>query len=348
MTSVIGGGPKAEKGRVLAVDDTPESLKLLTDILIEGGFDVRAAINGELALKAAVNNPPELALLDIQMPGIDGFEVCRRLKAHPKTKDVPVIFVSALSEADDKVQGFALGAVDFVTKPYNRAELLARVGTHLELSRLRNRLEDEVEARTAALLESERRLQTTLVDFVAAIMTTIEMRDPYTAGHQKRVSAIATAIARAMKLPETQVEGIYLASLVHDSGKIRIPIEILCNPGRLNDIEYKFIQLHPQIGYDILKTIDFPWPIAQIVLQHHERLNGSGYPHGLKGDDILLEARILAVADVLEAMASHRPYRAALGVDRAVAEITGNADILYDAAVAEACLKLLSEGGLPL
>ena len=146
-----------------------------------------------------------------------------------------------------------------------------------------------------------------------------------------------------MKLPQDKIEGVRIASLVHDIGKISIPAEILNKPTKLSKIEYSLIKDHPQIGYDILKSIDFPWPIAQIVLQHHERLNGSGYPQGLKGEDILLEARIMGIADVIEAMDSHRPYRPALGIDAALEKITPNKGILYDPKVVDACLKLFKK-----
>lgn len=176
----------------------------------------------------------------------------------------------------------------------------------------------------------------------------VEIKDPYTAGHQKRVTRLASAIAEELGLPKEQIEGIRIAGLIHDIGKVSIPAEILSKPGRITDLEFSVIKTHSQAGYDILKTIEFPWPIAQIVLQHHERLNGSGYPQGLSGEEILLEARILGVADVVEAMASHRPYRPALGIDKALEEITQNRGILYDARVAEACLKLFADKGFTL
>jgi putative two-component system response regulator len=331
------------KGRILAVDDTPASLKLLTDILTEKGYEVRSAINGELALNSAINNPPELMLLDIRMPTMDGFEVCRRLKNHPSTREVPVIFVSALLDTGEKVQGFELGAVDFVTKPYQRDELLARVRTHLEVGRLRNNLEELVEERTRELRESEKKHRASLLEFIAAIAATVEMRDPYTAGHQRRVAKLAGAIANELHLAEDQIEGLYLAAVVHDIGKIRIPAEILCKPGRLDEIEFSLIKQHVQTGYEILKAISFPWPIATVVQQHHERVGGQGYPMGLNGDQILLEARILGVADVVEAMITHRPYRPGLGVPAALEEIRNNRDVLYDPVVVDACLRLFKE-----
>ncbi|QPK64564.1 response regulator [Methylomonas sp. LL1] len=337
-----------DKGIILVVDDTPASLKLLTNLLKEEGYKVRSAINGELALHSAAGNPPELILLDICMPEMDGYEVCRRLKHQADTHNVPVIFVSAVTDTDEKVKGFELGAVDFVTKPYQREELLARVRTHLEVNRLRNRLEELVDERTGKLVESEKKLRAGLLDFIAAMAATVEMRDPYTAGHQRRVANLAVAIGRELPLAEDQLEGLHLAGVVHDVGKIPVPAEILSMPRRLSEIEFNLIKEHSKTGYEIMKSIDFPWPISQAILQHHERLDGSGYPQGLKGRDILLEAKILAVADVVEAMASHRPYRPGLGIAAALEEIENNSGVLYDSAVASVCLKLFRQLGYQL
>lgn len=187
------------------------------------------------------------------------------------------------------------------------------------------------------------RLRETLIATVNALASTIEMRDPYTAGHQRRVTLLACAIAEEMGLTDDQFDGLRMAGLIHDLGKINVPAEILSKPGRINDIEYSIIRFHPQICHDILKTIELPWPVATIVLQHHERLNGSGYPQGLKDDEIMLEARILAVADVVEAMASHRPYRPALGITHALTEITKHGGTLYDPEVIDACLKVFTK-----
>lgn len=186
-------------------------------------------------------------------------------------------------------------------------------------------------------------LQASLEDTMRAIASIVEMRDPYTAGHQVRVADLAAAIAKQMGLPDEQVHAIHLAGTVHDLGKIQIPSEILSKPGRITDLEFRLIKVHPQAGYDILKGISFPWPIAQMVLQHHERMDGSGYPQGLKGDAILLEARILSVADVVEAISAHRPYRAGLGVEVALGEITKNRGIFYDPQVVDACLAVFNE-----
>jgi len=175
---------------------------------------------------------------------------------------------------------------------------------------------------------------------IETIALLCESRDPYTAGHQRRVTQLSCAIAKEMDFPEKQIEGIHASGLLHDIGKIYIPIDILNRPGRLNNIEIDLIRTHSKVGYDILKTVNFPWPVAQIVLQHHERQDGSGYPQGLSSEEILIEARILAVADVIEAMSSHRPYRPALGIDTALEEISKNSGILYDPKVVDVCLKL--------
>ncbi len=194
------------------------------------------------------------------------------------------------------------------------------------------------------LQASVERLRAAKEGVIQAVICTIEVRDPHTAGHQRRVAQLACAVAREMGLPEDQVEGIRMAGLIHDIGKIYAPAEVLSKPGQLSDLELSLIKTHPQVGYDILKGIDFPWPVAQVVLQHHETLDGCGYPHGLSGDQILVEARILGVADVIEAMSSHRPYRPALGIDRAVDAISQARGTRYDATVVDCCLRILRGG----
>lgn len=191
--------------------------------------------------------------------------------------------------------------------------------------------------------QSVARLQESMESTISAVASMVEMRDPYTTGHQQRVAELAVTIGRAMGLPEQKVYGLHLAGIVHDLGKIHIPAEILSKPGKLTKIEYEMIKTHPEAGYEILKNVDFLWPIAQTVLQHHEHVDGSGYPAGLKGDQILLEARIIAVADVVEAISSHRPYRPALGIEAALQELQDKRGKFYDPAVVDVCVKLFSE-----
>lgn len=193
------------------------------------------------------------------------------------------------------------------------------------------------------LKESFLQIKKSVSGIIHAMAQTIETRDPYTAGHQRRVADIARTIAAEMNLGEKQVEGIFMAGIIHDLGKICIPTEILSKPGRLSPIEFDLIKTHPQIGYDILKTIEFPWPLAEMVYQHHEWYNGSGYPQGLSSDGILLGARIICVADVVEAMASDRPYRAALGIEKALAEIESKRGILFDRNVVEICIDIFRQ-----
>ncbi|MDP2751089.1 MAG: HD domain-containing protein, partial [Rhodocyclaceae bacterium] len=201
---------------------------------------------------------------------------------------------------------------------------------------------DNLRARAERLNILEK-LEHSLDHAVTAIAATVEMRDPYTAGHQRRVAKLAAAIAVEMGLPPDQIEGLRMAGVVHDIGKIHVPAEILANPSKLTQAEFEIIKTHPQAGYEILKGIDFPWPVADIVRQHHEKLDGSGYPNGLSGESILLEARILTVADVVEAMASHRPYRPGFGIFPSLQEISRNKGKIYDHRVTEACLRLFLE-----
>ncbi len=254
-------------------------------------------------------------------------------------------------------------------QPWTGADIGSTVVIVHDISE-RKRAEEE-------LRQSYAKLRRTLEGTINALVSAVEMRDPYTAGHQWRVAQLACAIAKEMGLSEDQVNGLYMAAMIHDLGKINVPAEILSKPGRLSEIELSLIKthpqvghdilnvpaevlsgpgrlsemelslikVHPQIGYDVLKRIEFPWPVAQIVLQHHERMDGSGYPQGLSGEEILLEARILAVADVVEAMSSHRPYRPAHGIEEALEEISQNRGILYDAEVVGTCLELFTEKG---
>lgn len=187
------------------------------------------------------------------------------------------------------------------------------------------------------------KLRKSMNGIIQAMTLTVEIRDPYTAGHQKKVANLARAIANEIGLQKDQVDGIRTAGLIHDLGKINVPSEILTKPGRINDNELSLIKSHPRVGYDILKAIEFPWPVAQIVYQHHERMDGSGYPEGLRDKDILMEAKVIGVADVVEAMASHRPYRPAFGVDAALDEISKHSGVLYEPDVVDACHRLVKE-----
>jgi len=201
-----------------------------------------------------------------------------------------------------------------------------------------NRLEKEFQ-------QSYEKLQKFIEGIAYIIAEIVEIRDPYLRGHHQRVSKLATAIAQEMKLPQDKIEGVRFASLVHDVGKVNLPTEIVSKPSKLVEVEFNLLKNHPRTGYEILKKVDFPWPIAEIVFQHQEKIDGSGYPRGLKGDEILIEAKILGVANVVEAMSSYKSYRPALSIDEALTEISKYKNILFDPEVVDTCLKLFKEKG---
>ena len=333
-----------EKPLILMVDDNPTNLDVLVSTL-EQAYRLGIAKSGKKALAFVNREIPDLILLDIMMPEMSGFEVCERLKSDPATRDIPVIFITALDDISRKTKGFEMGAVDYITKPFIAEEVRVRVRTHLALKQAQETLahrnvslQETVDQRTVAL-------QQLLESTISVITLMAEIRDPYTAGHQQRVAALSCAIARRMGLPRDTVRTIELAGILHDIGKIRVPIAVINRPGTLLETERELLKVHPKIGYDLLKTIPFPMPVADIVYQHHERMDGSGYPQGLKGEEIMLEARIVAVADVTEAQSSFRPYRPALGLEAALAEISAHSGTIYDAEVVTTCLAVFQEDG---
>ncbi len=343
-------------------------------------FDLTLCRQAEEALdafRAAVEKekPFAVAFLDLRMPpGPDGIWLAERIRAlDPYTEIVLVTGYSDTTTTPDKIASRVppTDKLLYLQKPFHNLEIqhfAASLSTkwlgEIELRKIRDDLEGRIEQRTIELIKlneqlkqdiarrenAEAEVQSTLDKLrsamggvVQAMALTVERRDPYTAGHQRRVSDLARGVAAEMALSTHQIDGIRMAGLIHDLGKICVPVEILSKPGQLTEIEHILIKDHPQVGYEILKEIEFPWPVAQIVLQHHERIDGSGYPVGLTGDDIIIEAKTLAVADVVEAMASHRPYRPTLGRDMAIEEISQNRGVLYDADVVDACMKLLQE-----
>jgi putative nucleotidyltransferase with HDIG domain len=227
------------------------------------------------------------------------------------------------------------------TKDQNIEEL-AELRSKLSHSEAMQAKQIQVEKK---LRQSYKKLQRTLEDIIEVITKIVEIRDLYLVGHQEKVSKLATKIAQEMGITPDKIEGIRISSLVHDIGKISLPTEILNRPNKLIDIELALIKNHPQIAYDILKTINFPWPVAEIILQHHEMINGSGYPNKLKNNETLIEAKIIAVADVIEAMSSNRPYRSAHSIEEALEEISRNKGILYDPEIVDVCITLFKEKG---
>lgn len=499
------------KHTFLIVDDIEDNRISLNAILNDAfeSSDIFMADNGQKALSMAKEKDPDVILLDIIMPDMDGFAVCKKLKSDPVMRDIPVVILTALQETrDNRMKGLEAGAEAFLSKPVDMLELTVQIKamlrireanllkrnerenlaklvtdktgdlekTQVALLNLLDDLRSENETRkkteqelkeTEVLLttvmenlpvgiavntvgedvhfqymndnfgkyyrvkkdrlmsekdfwqvvyedpafreEIKRRvlsdcetgnpdlmqwqdipitrqneetswvaarnipvpgkplmistvwdvtehikaeqdnirslevLRKTLASIVRAMSTTVEIRDPYTAGHQKRVADLARAIAEEMQMNQEQIEGLFMAAQIHDLGKISVPAELLSMPRKLTDIEFGLIKTHSQSGYDILKDIDFPWPIARIILEHHEKNDGTGYPQGITGNGILIESQILAVADAVEAIASHRPYRAALGVNVALEEIEKQSGVGFSREVVDATLRIFRE-----
>jgi len=326
---------------ILVVDDEEQIRRMLNRTLSGIEYTCTLASDGAEARKCLEKEFFNLVLCDVNMPGEFGIDLARHIAS--KYENTAVIILTAVDDPQIADAAIEAGAYGYIIKPFNLNELTINIRNALHRRKLEtaNRiyqqdLEQMVEERTS-------RLQKSFEGIIQAMARTVESRDPYTSGHQQRVADLAVAIAIEMDLPKDQIEGIHMGGLIHDLGKISVPAEILSKPGRLTEMEFAIIKTHPRMGYEIIANIEFPWPIAQMVLQHHERIDGSGYPQGLSGEDILLEARILSVADVVEAMASHRPYRSALGIDAALKEISDNAGKLYDQKKADATLRLFRE-----
>ena len=462
----------SDKATLLIVDDESVNLAVMSKILADQ-YTVRAANSGLRCLDIVNSQPrPDLILLDIQMPDMNGYEVLKQLKQNADISDIPVIFVTASDMEEDEQKGLEMGAVDFILKPIRPAILLARIKTQLlakkakdflnennnllqckvteneqyfehvidsvpaaiyeatfpefELTFLcskiqqytgldyqqfnkgklnwyeqihpedKNRIKKQINSvaenqedcfqleyrffhadkKTIVWLEDNgsieydmdgkpKRIFGAILDIddrkeaelkllesseatIKTVSRALEKRDPYTAGHQYNCARISKAIAEQLKLDDNVIKGIFQAAAIHDIGKIYLPSEILNKPTNLSYAEFGLVKTHPQVGYDIIKDVDFPWPIAKIILQHHERNDGSGYPNGLKASEICIEAKILAVADVMDAMSSNRPYRKGLGIEAALAELELNVGKFYDEAIVKACIILFRDKGFSL
>lgn len=322
---------------VLVVDDDNDIRDILSYGIKASGCRCLTAESAEAALKILNSDPVEVVISDVQMEGMSGLDLCREIK---NRFDADVIIITGLVHNFAYEEIIAKGASDFIEKPIRLAEIVARLKRVLLERQTRSKLKQAAEE----LRSNMDRFQKAMEGSVQAIALLVEMRDPYTAGHQNRVADLSCAIAWELGLSKDRIYGLQMASVIHDLGKITIPGEILCKPGRLSGPEYEMIKTHAQSGYDILKKIDFPWPLADIVLQHHERMDGSGYPNGLSGEAIMMEARILSVADVFETISSHRPYRPSLGQEKALGELSDNSGGLYDPDVVSACLNLVEDG----
>ena len=323
--------------RLLILEDNPDDAELMVLELEKEGYIVAwEIVETEEDFKKSLQRPLDLILADYKLPSMNALDALEIVKKIAPL--VPLVVISGTIGEEFAVECIKAGATDYVLK-----DKLFRLGPVVkralkESKEYRKHMQVDIKLR-----KSYQKLQSTMQDIIRTIAKMVEIKDPYTAGHQYRVSQLATLIAKELKFTTESLEGIRVAALVHDIGKISIPAEILSKPSKLNQIEYSLIKDHCKIGYDILKNINFPWPVAKIILQHHERINGSGYPQGLTDDEILLEAKIMGVADVVEAMSSYRPYRPALGIDEALKEISQKKGIFYENEVVNICLKLFRE-----
>ncbi len=313
-----------ETPSILIVDDTPQNLHLLTDMLKSHHYRIRPIPNGAMALRAAEIEPPDLILLDISMPEMDGYEVCRRLKANPKLNDIPVIFLSALSDPQDKVCAFAAGGQDYITKPFQVEEVLARVRTHLHIAMLQKELLRHNRDLESLVAEKMREISNAQIATIIALAKLAESRDDETGRHIERVQIFCRLLAEELapqprytaEITPEFVNNLFYAAPLHDVGKVGIPDAILLKPGRLTPEEFEVMKNHTLIGWKTLRAVTERYPQnaflamgAVIARSHHERWDGTGYPDQLKGDAIPLAARIMAVADVYEALRAKRCYK---------------------------------------
>jgi len=326
---------------ILLLEDDPAHVEVVQRAFLDSGMKAEVQVARTLqeyqALAAA--QPPNIAIVDLRLPDGNAVHV---LTSPPEAGPFPILIMTGHGDERVAVAAMRAGAIDYVVKS---SEAFAAMPRTVERALREWRMLQERKQAEKNLLETNQRLSQAITATIQVLGMTVEARDPYTAGHQRRTTILAEAIAGEMGFPPEKIEGLRMAGKIHDIGKISTPSEVLSKPTRLTPIEYELVKAHAQKGYEILKEVESPWPLAEIVFQHHERQDGSGYPRGLKGDEILVEARILAVADTVEAMSSHRPYRPALGVEAALEEIDENKGVLYDSDVAAACLKLFREKG---
>jgi putative two-component system response regulator len=314
-------------------------------------FDVKWVDTLAKAMEHVTSGKFDVILLDLMLPDSNGFDTFIKVKA--QAQDTPIIILTGSEDEMLALNAVSEGAQDYIPKGQFECNMfLHAIAYALERSRIqkdlqnaKKDLEAKVRERTCELQTEKDRLQRVLVESVDSLGFALAKRDPYTAGHQRRVAKLSIAIAKSIGLSEDTTIGLSLAALVHDIGKIGVPLAILVKPDQLSENEMNAIRLHSEAGHSILKDIEFSWPIAEIVFQHHERINGSGYPRGLSGDAILMESKILCVADVVEAMASDRPYRPAIGIQGALEELSCKRGILYEPTVVDACLELFQKNG---
>ncbi len=327
-SNMISGASDIKAGiKVLVVDDNVQNLELLEGLLTGRGYEIEKAYNGKEALEKVKANPPEIILLDILMPIMNGYEVCKVLKQDNETKFIPVIMLTALDSIEDKVRGIEAGADDFITKPFQRPELLARVKSL---------------ARVKGLIDELENAQNVLFSLAIAL----DYNDPYTHGHSQRVADFSGRLAEYIGLPVAEQELLRNAGILHDIGKIATDKSILHKPGALNGTEYRHVREHPVVGEKICEPLKFAKLMLPIIRGHHEKYDGTGYPDGLVGDEIPIGARIMAIADVYDALTSVRPYRSDIPSEVALEVIKAEAVKGYwDKELLAAFRGMLSDSG---
>ncbi|MBR1861900.1 MAG: response regulator [Lachnospiraceae bacterium] len=335
----------SEETLVLVVDDAEINLKIAEKI-ISREYTVECVASGEDCLAYLVDHTPDLILLDIHMPELDGFEVMQKLRASSNWKDIPVIFLTADSDHDSEIQGFELGAMDFITKPFVAEVMMKRVARVLELSTLQKHLISEVEKQTAVAEERREKVERMSMKTFHTFATALDARDIYMNGHSERVAQYACRLAEKLGWDRDRIQDLRGAAILHDIGMISIPDRVTSKAGKLNDDEYRLIKNHTIIGGDILEKADIFELAQDVAKNHHERYDGKGYPEGLAGENISIEARIVAIADAYDAMSSKRVYRPAIPASGIREELLRGKGTHFDPDLAGAFIELLETGGL--
>jgi putative two-component system response regulator len=349
-----------EKPTVLVVDDTPDNLTLMSGLL-KDLYKVKIANNGERALKVAMTGtPPDIILLDIMMPVMDGYEACRQLKANPETRDIPVIFLTAKAEVEDEMKGFELGAVDYITKPISPPVVLARVNTHLQLKKVRDYLKDQNEFLEAEVQKRTREVTAVQEVTILAMASLAETRDNDTGNHIRRTQFYVKALAEKLRNHERfrhlldndqTIDLLFKSAPLHDIGKVGIPDHILLKPGRFTDPEFEIMKTHTTLGRDAILSaerrlgLELPFLAyaKEIAYTHQEKWDGSGYPEGLSGDDIPISGRLMAVADVYDALICRRVYKEGMPHEKAVEIIREGSGSHFDSDIVDAFIEIADE-----
>ena len=313
-------------GILVVADDVPANVDLLTRLLVGEGYTVHAASDGEAALELVLRKLPDLVLSDVMMPKLTGFELCRRIKAERTTRLTPVVLITSLGEREDRIEGINAGADDFLTKPVNAHELRARVRSLVRLKRYT----DDLDSAESVIL---------------SLGLTVEARDPHTHGHCERMAAYAAAFGIHLDLPDEDISALHRGGYLHDVGKVGVPDAVLLKPGHLTPDERSLMQRHPAIGEALCGDLRLLRPVRPIIRHHHERLDGSGYPDGLRGDGIPLLAQIMGIVDVYDALATPRVYRSAVPSEAACAELQQEANRGWRSAKLVSEFLTISRGG---